>query len=353
MSKKIKLSIRNLHQSYGDVPILKGISLDVIEGEILVILGSSGCGKTSLLKSIAGLIPLNSGKILLDKKNVEDIPPQGRKTVMIFQNYALFPHMNVRENLLYGLKVKGRKKQNWEERFESTLHLLKLEGLENRPVTELSGGQQQRVAIGRAIIIEPAVLLFDEPLSNLDENLRKQMRKEIRTILRQANITSIYVTHDQNEALAIADRIVVMGEGKIEQIALPSELYYKPNNEYVARFLGYSNIFLGEFSTHNLRLFKIDFPLESPHEKGTFPILIRPEDILISLHGSTNNAISGIISDIEIQSSILRYHVNTAFGEFEVSMLNTWNITVLSLNDIVFLEVKQESLHFLSSSERL
>ncbi len=348
--KKIKLSIRNLYQNYGDIPILKGISLDVYEGEILVILGSSGCGKTSLLKSIAGLVPLDSGQLLLDGMNVEDLPPQSRKTVMIFQNYALFPHMNVRENLEYGLKVKGRKKENWETQFAATLQLLKLEGLENRPVTELSGGQQQRVAIGRAMIIEPAVLLFDEPLSNLDENLRKQMRKEIRSILRQSNITSIYVTHDQNEALAIADRIVVMREGEIEQISPPSELHYKPNSEYVARFLGYSNIFYGEFSKNNLILFNINFPLDKPHEEGMFPVLIRPEDIVISRDENVNGTLSGVVSDIEIQSSIRRYRVNTSFGELEISLLNKRDAIPMSLGDIVYLELKRESLHFLNSS---
>ncbi|WP_320128413.1 ABC transporter ATP-binding protein [uncultured Sphaerochaeta sp.] len=347
--KKIKLSMKDLHQSYGNTPILKGISLDVYEGEILVILGSSGCGKTSLLKSIAGLVPLDSGQLLLDGRNVEDLPPQSRKTVMIFQNYALFPHMNVRENLEYGLKVKGRKRENWEEQFAATLHLLKLEGLENRPVTELSGGQQQRVAIGRAMIIEPAVLLFDEPLSNLDENLRKQMRKEIRNILRQSNITSIYVTHDQNEALAIADRIVVMREGQIEQIALPSELHYKPDSEYVARFLGYNNIFPGEFSKNNLSLFKMNFPLDEIHEEGTFPVLIRPEDLGISRDENAEGTLSGIVSDIEIQSSVRRYRVNTPFGEFDVSLLNKRDVTPLSIGDLVYLELKRESLHFLRS----
>ena len=345
--KKIKLSVRNLYQKYGDISILKGISLDVFEGEILVILGSSGCGKTSLLKAIAGLVPIDSGQILLDDKNVDELPPQNRKTVMIFQNYALFPHMNVKENLEYGLKVKGQKTQNREERFAAILHLLNLEGLENRPVTELSGGQQQRVAIGRAMIIEPSVLLFDEPLSNLDENLRKQMRKEIRSILRQSNSTSIYVTHDQNEALAIADRIVVMREGKIEQIALPYELHYSPENEYVARFLGYTNIFPGEFSEHNLSIFGSNYSLDEPHEKGTFLILIRPEDIGISHDGNGEGSLCGSISAVEIQASVRRYQVVTDFGEFDVSLLNQRKSLPLKIGESVYLALQRESLHFL------
>ncbi|MBN2657380.1 MAG: ABC transporter ATP-binding protein [Spirochaetales bacterium] len=344
--KKIKLSIKNLEQSYGGIPVLKGISLDIYEGETLVVLGPSGCGKTSLLKSVAGLIPVEGGELVLDGRNVALLPPQERKTAMIFQNYALFPHMTVGENLEYGLKVKGRKEGRNREKIRDTLALFKLEGLEDRPVTELSGGQQQRVAIGRAMIIGPSVLLFDEPLSNLDENLRKQMRNEIRSLLRQANVTSLYVTHDQNEALAMADRIVIMREGGIEQISAPAELHYRPASEYVARFLGYGNLFSGE--RRNGRFFLFGKEISSAPESGKFhTVLIRPEDIGIAADGDSDETLAGTVADIEIQSSIIRYRVKTDFGDFDVSMLNSRGGAFYSPNDSLYLRLKEETFHYL------
>jgi len=345
--KKVKLSIKNLRQSYGGEPVLKDVSLDIYEGETLVVLGPSGCGKTSLLKSIAGLVPVDGGKLLLDGVNVEVLPPQERKTAMIFQNYALFPHMTVGENLEYGLTVKGRKMENRSKKVREILGLLKLKGLEDRPVTELSGGQQQRVAIGRAMIIDPSVLLFDEPLSNLDENLRKEMRKEIKKILRGANVTSLYVTHDQNEAMAMADRIVVMKEGGVEQIAPPSQLYYRPKSEYVARFLGYGNIFAGEWRNGRLFLFGEEV---SPVDSSKFPgnaVLIRSEDIQLARQGGREGAVEGTIIDVEIQTSILRYKIETVWGDFDVSILNSREENILVEGENVFLHFNRNNFHIL------
>jgi len=349
--KKVKLSIKNLRQRYGGDPVLKDFSLDVFEGETLVVLGPSGCGKTSLLKSIAGLVPVDGGELLLDGRHVEILPPQERKTAMIFQNYALFPHMTVGENLEYGLTVKGRKIENRNGKVRDILSLLKLEGLEDRPVTELSGGQQQRVAIGRDMIIEPSVLLFDEPLSNLDENLRKQMRKEIRNILREANVTSLYVTHDQNEAMAMADRIVVMKEGAVEQIAPPSELYYRPKSEYVARFLGYRNIFPGEWRGDRFFVFGEEV---SPEESGRFSgrsLLIRSEDIQIERHDDGERAVKGTIRDVEIQTSTIRYKIETERGDFDASRLNRRGDEILTEGEVVFLSFNRENFHFLHPSK--
>ncbi len=352
--KKVKLSISQLRQNYGGEPVLKGISLDIYEGETLVVLGPSGCGKTSLLKSIAGLVPVDGGTLLLDGANVEALPPQERKTAMIFQNYALFPHMTVEENLSYGLTVKGRKPENRSENIRNILRLLKLEGFENRPVTELSGGQQQRVAIGRAMIIGPSVLLFDEPLSNLDENLRKLMRREIRTILRDANVTSLYVTHDQNEALAMADRIVVMKEGVIEQIATPGELHFKPANTYVARFLGYGNIFTCEQRDGRFFLFGQEVPVSPGRGSDPVSVLIRPEDLeLLAAGEPPQGALSGTVTDVEIQSSVIRYKVKTAEAEFDVALLNCRDGAMLSPGHSVFLKVKSENFHILRSVERV
>jgi ABC-type Fe3+/spermidine/putrescine transport system ATPase subunit len=345
--KNIKLSIRDLEQSYGEEKILKKISLDVFEGETLVVLGPSGCGKTSLLKSIAGLVPLDSGQLCLDGSYVENLPPQSRKAAMIFQNYALFPHMTVRENLEYGLTVKGRRKAGGKETLSSILALLRLEGLENRPVTELSGGQQQRVAIGRAMVIEPSVLLFDEPLSNLDENLRRQMRQEIRTILRKANVTSLYVTHDQNEALAMADRVVVMKDGEIEQIAVPEELHYKPHSEYVARFLGYGNIYPAEVQNDHLILWNKKYTYSGMEADGPVSVLIRPEDIEVVQEDKKEESLSGTILECEIQSSVIRYRLKTDRGEIDVSLLNRRGSTVYSDGDSLFFRINSKSFHLM------
>ena len=354
--KKVMLSIRNLTQSYGEKKILKGLSLDIFEGETVVILGSSGCGKTSLLKAVAGLIPIEEGAILLDGTAIDALPPQERRAAMIFQNYALFPHMSVIENLEYGLKIKGIKKQEMRKSALELLTLLKMDGLEDRAVSELSGGQQQRVAIGRAMIVEPAVMLFDEPLSNLDENLRKSMRQDIKRILRSGNRTSLYVTHDQVEAMAMADRIIVMNHGEIEQIALPGELYRKPRNEYVARFLGFRNIFEVEKREGRIRLFghSIELPVRSDFLRGsTQRLLIRPEDI--EMDGQDSGAepshenliiLRGVVKDTEFQISLRSFLVATDYGNLYVNRLNRSVNREPDPGDEVFLSINTNCFHY-------
>ena len=221
---------------------LDGLDLDIREGEFLSLLGPSGCGKSTALNCIAGLMPLTSGSIWLDDKRIDVLPPEKRGFGMVFQNYALFPHMSVLDNVGFGLKMRGVSRDEARRRAREALQLVQLVGHENKLPGQLSGGQQQRVAIARAIVIEPPLVLMDEPLSNLDTKLRIEMRAEIRRIHGQLDRATIYVTHDQDEALSMADRIVVMREGVVQQVATPREIYGRPANLHVARFMGYRNV---------------------------------------------------------------------------------------------------------------
>jgi len=216
--------------------------LEARDGEFLTLLGPSGCGKTTTLRIIAGFEKPERGEILFDGKRVNDLPPYERGIGIVFQDYALFPHMTVFKNIAFGLEMKRLPKAEIERRVRWALELVGLEGLENRYPEQLSGGQQQRVALARALVVEPDVLLLDEPLSNLDAKIRERLRGEIKRIQRELGITTVYVTHDQEEAMAVSDRIAVMNVGRVEQVGKPLELYYRPRTEFVARFLGLSNI---------------------------------------------------------------------------------------------------------------
>ena len=240
-----KLHVENLRFSYGDAPVLDGIDFDVDEGELVAVLGSSGCGKTTLLRAIAGLISVQDGIIAIDGKQMQTAAARDRNAAMVFQQYALFPHMDVAGNVGYGLGIRGVTGVERAARVAAILELVGLAGYERRAVNTLSGGQQQRVAIGRALAIKPDILLLDEPLSSLDEHLRARMRKEIRSMVKTAGVTALYVTHDQDEAMEMADRIIVLRAGRVEQIATPQELSDAPASEYVARFLGYRTILPG------------------------------------------------------------------------------------------------------------
>ncbi len=244
------LLLKEIYKAFGPVKALKGVSAEVRRGELITFLGPSGCGKTTLLRCIGGLTKPDSGAVILDGERINDLTPDKRGTQMCFQNYALFPHMTVAGNIAYGLEVHKWKKKRIQERVDELLHLVRLEGLGDRPIDKLSGGQQQRVALARALALEPKVLLLDEPLSNLDANLRVLMRANLREIQKRVNITTIFVTHDQFEAMSISDRLLVMHDGIVEQIGTPSEIYEKPNSEFVASFVGYVNILNGWVRSH-------------------------------------------------------------------------------------------------------
>ena len=230
---------------YGDFKACDHVSLDIKEGEFFTLLGPSGCGKTTLLRMIAGFNKIDDGKIYFNEKLLNNIPADKRNIGMVFQNYAIFPHLTVAENVAYGLKARKVKGQELEERTLEAMKMMQIDDLKDRMPSQLSGGQQQRVALARAIVIHPDVLLMDEPLCNLDAKLRVTMRTGIKKIQKQLNITTIYVTHDQEEALAISDRIAVMNKGHVEQLGAPKEIYTKPNNMFVANFIGTSNFLDG------------------------------------------------------------------------------------------------------------
>lgn len=233
-----QVTFSNVKKRFGAVQVVHGIEAQVEHGEFLVIVGPSGCGKSTLLRMVAGLETLSDGKIIIDGRVVNGLEPRERNVAMVFQNYALYPHMSVYDNMAYGLKVRRERKSEIEKRVQEAAHILGLEALLKRKPRELSGGQRQRVAMGRAIVREPAVFLFDEPLSNLDAKLRTQMRVELKRLHQRIGNTSIYVTHDQVEAMTLADRIMIMNAGRVEQMGTPDEVYNHPGSTFVAQFMG-------------------------------------------------------------------------------------------------------------------
>ena len=233
-----QISLQNLKKSFGETKVIHDLSIDVKDGELIVIVGPSGCGKSTLLRMVAGLEDANEGNILIDNKKVNELEPMERNIAMVFQNYALYPHMTVFENMAYGLKIAKIPKEEINSRVQKAADILELEELLNRRPNQLSGGQRQRVAMGRAIVRNPVAFLFDEPLSNLDAKLRVQMRLEIKKLQTQLKTTSLYVTHDQVEAMTLADRMIVMNAGNVEHIGTPLEVYTKPKTLFTAQFIG-------------------------------------------------------------------------------------------------------------------
>jgi len=242
MSEKVLLRLDGLEKSFGDNKILKGISLDVRSGEFVTLLGPSGCGKTTTLRIIAGLLDPDRGTVTLGGKDITALAPEKRDVNTVFQNYALFPHMNVEKNISYGLRIRGVKKPEWQRKVEEMLRLVQLEGYEKRMPAQLSGGQRQRVAIARAVVLNPKLLLLDEPLGALDLKLRQQMQQELKDIQKRLGIAFVYITHDQEEALNMSDRIAIMREGVFEQIGTPEEIYEHPATRFAAGFIGQTNL---------------------------------------------------------------------------------------------------------------
>lgn len=282
MDKKKLIQFRNIVKEFDGQIVLKGVNLDIYENEFVTLLGPSGCGKTTLLRILGGFLGATEGEVIFDGEDISQVPPHKRELNTVFQKYALFPHMSVYQNIAFGLKIKKMSKDVIEQKVMKMLKLIGLEGFENKNVTLLSGGQQQRVAIARALVNEPKVLLLDEPLGALDLKLRKEMQYELKRIQQEVGITFIFVTHDQEEALTMSDKIVVMKDGEIQQVGTPQEIYNEPENRYVANFIGESNIIpavmLEDYKVKfdDIVFDCVDFGFK---DKQPVDVVIRPEDI--------------------------------------------------------------------------
>jgi putative spermidine/putrescine transport system ATP-binding protein len=283
------VAFRGLHRHYGEVRALDGLDLDLAPGEMVVLLGPSGCGKTTALRILAGLDVADSGSVLVNGKDITHVPANKRGMGMVFQAYSLFPHLTVAENVAFGLKLRGGDRRKRAARAGEMLELVGLSEHGNRYASQLSGGQQQRVALARALAIEPAVLLLDEPLSALDAKVRVQLRDEIRRVQLEVGTTTLFVTHDQEEALAVADRVGVMNKGRLDQVAQPTELYARPATRFVAEFVGLSNRLRAEVDGAGATVLGGRIPLlEGSLDHGTGMALVRPEAVSITPSGEAN-----------------------------------------------------------------
>ena len=310
------VTIEQVTKGYENQVVLNNISLTLKKGEFATLLGQSGCGKSTLLRSIAGLEDVDVGRILIDGKDITDLSPRQREVGMVFQSYALFPNMNVFDNIAYGLKMK--KVKNLKSKVKNMIDMVDLIGKEESYPHQLSGGQQQRVALARALVMEPKVLLLDEPLSALDAKIRKSLQKELKRIQKELDITTIFVTHDQEEAMTMSDRIFVMNKGQVVQSGSPSEIYTSPVNTFVAKFIGNYNVC-------NMEVFR---KLVRTTELKGNEVAIRPEVLQLvsvgedSLDLQGNWGIKGFVKDVSMAGNVLRYEVETEECAFHVDYLH-------------------------------
>jgi iron(III) transport system ATP-binding protein len=322
------IRLDNLVKSFGSVIATDHVSLEIEDGELFTLLGPSGCGKTTLLRLIAGFYKPDSGKIFFDDDEITQIPPSQRGIGMVFQNYALWPHMRVYKNLAYPLKIAKLPNREIQSRVQKSLELVQMEGLENRYPGELSGGQQQRVALGRALAMNPKVLLLDEPLSNLDAKIRLSVRAEIRFLQQKLKITTIYVTHDQEEALTISDRIAVFNQSRIAQVGEPEEIYHSPQTDFVADFVGVNNLIKGEIVKvdHDSGLALVDTTIGKfiALAKNELPenvpciLSIRPEEIILHNSMPDENKENSVLVEVDsvfFSGPSLRYHLKATGGQ--------------------------------------
>lgn len=322
------ISLQKLSKHFGDLIAVDNVDLEVEAGTLICLLGPSGCGKTTTLRMIAGFEEPTAGRVFIGDEDVTDLPPYARPTGMVFQSYALFPHMSVYDNIAYGLRAQGFPNDEIQQRVKDAIELMELEGHEKKSPPQLSGGQQQRVALSRALVIRPKVLLFDEPLSNLDAKLRIRMRGEIREVQGQLGITSVYVTHDQEEAFSIADQIAIMNRGKLIQLGTPRELYHQPADRFVADFVGLSNIVPVEVIESNadgttVRVFGQAIRSRRParHPEGRTSIVLRPEALQIEKAG--DGGVPARVLNLAYVGPLARYTVAVEDGtELTVDLSN-------------------------------
>jgi putative spermidine/putrescine transport system ATP-binding protein len=321
------LHLTQINKIFSDIPAVENFNLEVEQGEFISFLGPSGCGKTTTLRMVAGFELPTSGKITISDQDLTYVPPNKRNVGMVFQSYALFPNMTVAENIGYGLKVTGKPKAEIKQRVNEMLALIHLESFEMRYPGQLSGGQQQRVALARALAIHPQVLLLDEPLSALDAKIRVELRQEIRRIQQQLGITTIYVTHDQEEALSLSDRVVVMSQGRIEQVGTPAEIYSYPETEFVAKFVGQINLLAVDIVNPPNGLVKVGQQAVRTSRAVNFPegnplrLAIRPEELNPG-HVEGANNLTGIVDAITYLGSIVRLRINIEGNLVLMDMFN-------------------------------
>lgn len=300
------ICVKDLYKQFDEVVALNSVSLDIQDGEFVVLLGPSGCGKTTFLRSIAGITDPDAGSIHLGQRDIVHIAPENRNIGMVFQSYALFPHMTVENNVAFGLKMRKVLRPELVRRVKAALELVDLADYARRFPRQLSGGQQQRVALARAIVIEPELLLFDEPLSNLDAKLREQLREELHHLQRRLGITSVYVTHDQAEAMALADRIVVMNAGRIIETGTPVELYRQPRCRFTAEFLGHTNVFTVEAEGRRGNLAWGPEIRLNREAQGVVKVSVRPEDVKLE---ATEAGAHGVVETAVFMGSSITYRV--------------------------------------------
>lgn len=295
----VNIIIKNAVKKFGDNTVISDISLDIKDKELFTLLGPSGCGKTTLLRMIAGFNTIEGGDFFFNEKKINDMKVSNRNIGMVFQNYAIFPHLSVRQNVEFGLKNRDYSKDEIEKEADKFLKLMQIFELRDRKPEQLSGGQQQRVALARALVIKPDVLLMDEPLSNLDAKLRLEMRQVIRDIQKEVGITTVYVTHDQEEAMAISDRIAVMNNGHIQHIGKPQDIYHRPKNKFVATFIGRTNFLEANYQAADKRITFGDYSFNIDHlsAEGDCPVLlsVRPEDLIMQNEDAT--PFKGMVKD--------------------------------------------------------
>ncbi|MFD3157269.1 ABC transporter ATP-binding protein [Haloimpatiens sp. FM7330] len=356
MKKSKGVNIKNLSKIYvgnnnKEFKAVDNISVDIRPGEFVTLLGPSGCGKTTTLRMIAGFEIPTSGDIYLGGDRINDLPPDKRDSSMVFQTYALFPHYNIYDNVAYGLKLKKLSKDEIRQKVSDIIDLVGLKGMENRYPNQLSGGQQQRVALARALVMEPGVLLFDEPLSNLDAKLRVYMRTEIRKIQKKVGITAVYVTHDQSEAMSLSDRIIIMNKGVIEQVGTPKEVYYTPKTEFVADFIGTANFLDGKIKDVVDGKAKIEVhgkellvPYKGEKKSGDdCKLVIRPEAVIIGREG----VLKGKVELATFMGEYQDYIVKINGLDFKVQDYNPMVKEVFGEGDEVMLSFLPENVHIL------
>ena len=347
MSDKNLIELKNIVVEFDSEPILRDISLSIKDGEFVTLLGPSGCGKTTTLRIIAGFVSQNSGDVFFDGRNINDLPPYKREVCTIFQRYALFEHLNVFENVAFGLRVRKLPEKEIKSKVGEMIELVGLKGFEKRRIATLSGGQQQRVAIARALVTSPKVLLLDEPLAALDLKLRKDMQVELKKIQQRLKITFIFVTHDQEEALSMSDRVVVMDKGLIQQIGTPQDIYNEPENAFVADFIGDSNILDGimredykcEFAGKVFDCVDKGFDKDEPVD-----IVIRPEDIDVTV--PEKGHLSGIVTGSTFKG--VHYEVIVDIKGFKWMIQTT---DCINVGDNIGIVLNPEDIHVMKKSE--